>query len=80
MLIGLLVFLEDPVKATANQEHLSQLEKWLLEWKGKLNEKKFRHILLASKRKQSPPLTSSVKYLGFQLDSNLIWPEHIRKI
>lgn len=80
---------EDPQVASANlQEHLFHLEKWLVNWKIKINETKSQHITFTTRRDTCPPVyinnieiprTSCVKYLGIHLDSKLTWREHIRK-
>ena len=68
------------------QDHITDLEKWLKQWKIKVNEQKCVHITFTLRRESCPPILinnqiipqhSEVKYLGMHLDRRLTWKSHI---
>ncbi|KAH8357532.1 hypothetical protein KR084_011678, partial [Drosophila pseudotakahashii] len=70
-----------PTRATAQlADHLVVVEKWLSDWRIKINEQKCKHITFTLNRQSCPPLTlnstqipqaSDVTYLGVHLDRRL---------
>ena len=70
------------------QEHLHLIEKWLKNWKIKVNESKSSHITFTLQNGHCPavsinqtivPQPEAVKYLGLHFDCRLNWKEHIYK-
>jgi hypothetical protein len=70
------------------QEYLIILQRWLQKWKIKINESKSTHLTFTLRNDPSPPLylnnieippATTVKYLGFYLDTKLNWKDHIIK-
>jgi len=76
-----------PMKATAQLSlHLVDVEKWLSDWRIKVNEQKCKHVTFTLNRQSCPPLTlkntllpqvNEVTYLGEQFDRRLTWRRHI---
>jgi len=67
--------------------HLVDVEKWLSNWRIKVNEQKCKHVTFTLNR-QSPPLTlnntlllqaNEVTYLGVHLVRRLTWHQHIEE-
>jgi hypothetical protein len=68
------------------QDHLYNIEKWLQNWKMKVNETKSSHITFILPKGQCPPVcinqtiiphVETVKYLGLHFDRRLTCKEHI---
>jgi hypothetical protein len=80
---------EGPTIASLNlQEHLHIIEKWLKNWKTKVNESKSSHITFTLRKGHCPavninqtiiPQTEAVKCLGLYFDCRLNWKEHIAR-
>jgi hypothetical protein len=80
---------EDSVAATRRlQSHVDQLEAWLKKWRIIINKTKSMQVTFTLKKGKCPavylnntalPQSSTVKYLGFHLDSRLTWKHHIAK-
>jgi hypothetical protein len=80
---------EDPVAAARRlQNHLDHLKTWLKKWCININETKSLQVSFTLKEGKCPavylnntalPQSSTVKYLGFYLDSRLTWKQHIVK-
>jgi hypothetical protein len=80
---------EDPTIASLNlQQHISSIEKWLQNWKTKVNESKSSHKTFTLRKGHCPavsinqtiiPQAESIKYLGLQFDRRLTWKDHIAK-
>lgn len=76
-----------PVDATTQlANHLMVVEKWLSDWRIKINEQKCKHITFTLNRQTCPPLylngtqipqVKEVTYLGIHLDRRLTWRRHI---
>lgn len=69
------------------QAHLNNIEKWLTNWRMKVNETKSVHITFTMKKKSCPavslnnirlPQETTVKYLGMHLDRRLTWKTHVQ--
>lgn len=77
----------NPVVASERlQSHINDLEKWLHQWKIKVNASKCVHITFTLRRESCPTITingvsipehNHVKYLGIHLDRRLTWAYHI---
>ena len=77
-----------PIQATSKlADHLVEVEKWLSDWRIKINEQKCKHVTFTLNRQTCPPLTlyntqlpqaDVVTYLGVHLDRRLTWNEHIK--
>jgi len=72
----------------AHQSGLSVVERWLSDWRIKINEQKCKHITLTLNRQTCPPLSlnntqipqvNDVTYLGVHLDRRLTWRRHIER-
>ena len=70
------------------QQHLNLKQKWLQDWRIKVNETKSTKVIYTLRRSDCPhvylnnvenPRTSVAKYLGLYLDSKLTWKVHIAK-
>lgn len=68
------------------QEHLSQIEQWMTNWRIKANESKSVHVTFTLHKRTCPmvkfnnisiPQHKDVKYLGLHLDRRLTWKKHI---
>lgn len=70
------------------QHHISLIEKWLINWKIKINVDKTAAVLFHKKKRNSTPpkitmyntpivWSNSAKYLGIFLDNKLNWNAHI---
>uniref|UniRef100_A0A2S2NN01 Putative RNA-directed DNA polymerase n=1 Tax=Schizaphis graminum TaxID=13262 RepID=A0A2S2NN01_SCHGA len=68
------------------QSHLTQIEIWCKNWKGKINESKSCHITFTLKQGLCPqiifnniqiPTSLTTKYLGVNFDKRLTWNHHI---
>jgi hypothetical protein len=80
---------ENPIAASRKlQSHLDHLETWLKKWSIIINETKSKQVTFTLKKGKCPalylnntalPQSSTVKCLGFQLDSRLTWKQHIAK-
>lgn len=66
--------------------HLVTIEKWLSDWRIKVNEQKSKHVTFTLNRQDCPPLllnntvipqANEVTYLGIHLDRRLTWRSHI---
>jgi len=76
-----------PNRATAQlADYLVVVEKWLSDWRIKINEQKYKHITFILNRQSCPPLTlnstqipqaNNVTYLGVHLDRRPTWRKHI---
>lgn len=76
-----------PLQATSQlARHLVNVEKWLSDWRIKVNEQKCKHVTFTLNKKDCPPLTlnniplpkaNEVTYLGVHLDRRLTWRRHI---
>jgi len=76
-----------PIEATARlSEHLAVVEKWLADWRIKINKQKCKHITFTLNMQTCPPLALSntqlpqakeVTYLGVHLDRRLTWRRHL---
>jgi hypothetical protein len=81
---------EDLVAAVRRvQSHLDHLGTWLKKWRIIINEIKSMQVTFTLKKEKclavypsntAQPQSSTVKYLGFHLDSRLTWKQHIAKI
>ncbi|GBL96880.1 RNA-directed DNA polymerase from mobile element jockey, partial [Araneus ventricosus] len=70
--------------------HLAELEKWLIKWKIKINKDKCQAMYFTKAKKLPPPpkklfrraipWCSEVKYLGITLDKQLTFKKHISNI
>jgi len=79
----------DPQIATDRlQEHLNLIQKWLQDWRIKVNETKSTQVIYTLRRAVSPrvylnnidiPRANVAKYLGLHLESKLTWKVHIKK-
>jgi hypothetical protein len=70
------------------QSHLDPLETWIKRWQININETKSLQVTFSLKKGKCPAVylnntalsqSSTVKYLGFHLDSRLKWKQHIEK-
>jgi len=78
-----------PGRATSQlANHLSVLERWLSDWRIKLNEQKCKHITFTLNRQTCPSLSlnnaqirqvNDVTYLAVHLDRRLTWRRHIER-
>lgn len=78
---------ESPQEASHKlQIHVHLLEKWLQQWRIKINERKCSHITFTLRKEtcvsilinnQIVPQHSEVKYLGVHLDRRLTWKYHV---
>jgi len=68
--------------------HLLVVERWLSDWRIKINEKKCKYITFTLNRQTCPPLSSNstqvpqvneVTYLGVHLDRRITWRRHIER-
>ena len=76
-----------PIQATAQLAlYLIDIEKWLSDWRIKVNEQKCKHVTFTLNRQDCPPLllnsiplpkADEVAYLGVHLDRRLTWRRHI---
>jgi hypothetical protein len=79
----------DPQIATTRlQEHLNIIQKWLRDWRIKVNETKSTCVIYTIRRTDCPrvylnnleiPRTNVAKYLGLHLDSKMTWKVYITK-
>lgn len=79
----------NPIKASEYiQEHLHQLQQWLMKWRIKVNQNKSVHVTFTLRKDSCPPVsinneeipqTNTAKYLGVHLDNKLNWKQHILK-
>ncbi|GBN75661.1 hypothetical protein AVEN_13365-1 [Araneus ventricosus] len=70
--------------------HLAELERWLIKWKIKINKDKCQAMYFTKAKKLPPPQKklfrrtipwcSEVKYLGITLDKQLTFKKHISNI
>ncbi|KAL1447521.1 hypothetical protein WDU94_005550 [Cyamophila willieti] len=67
---------------------LSKFERWTIQWRIKLNEKKSVHVDFTYRNQpyvpvyinnQVIPFSNQAKYLGMTLDAKLKWKEHVKK-
>jgi len=78
----------DPIIATQHlQQHLDKMERWLKRWRIQANESKSTHITFTLRSGECPdvhlngtiiPQSTTVKYLGLNLDRRLTWKPHIQ--
>jgi hypothetical protein len=78
-----------PEEATTHvQNHLRLLQKWLREWRIKINTDKSVQVTFTLRRRECPPLyinnnripqRNSVKYLGLLIDKRLTWKQHLKE-
>jgi hypothetical protein len=70
------------------QEDLNLIEKWLRDWRIKVNETKSICVIYTLRRTDCPrvyinnveiPRANVAKYLGLHLDSKMTWKDHITK-
>jgi hypothetical protein len=70
------------------QSHLDHLETWLKKWRININETKSLQVTFTLKKGKCPSVylnniailqSSTVKYIGFHLDSRLTWKQQIAK-
>lgn len=76
-----------PIKASSQLAiYLVDVEKWLSDWRIKVNEQKCKQVTFTLNRQDCPPLTlnnvalptaNEVTYLGVHLDRRLTWRRHI---
>ncbi|GAB0086262.1 hypothetical protein DMENIID0001_002810 [Sergentomyia squamirostris] len=68
------------------QKAITELERWLSDWRIKVNETKSIHMTFALRRGNCPPVrlnnvevphSDTAKYLGMHLDRRLTWRPHI---
>jgi hypothetical protein len=79
----------DPQIATTRvQEHLNLTQKWLQDWRIKVNDTKSTQVIYTIRPSYSPhvylnnieiPRANVAKYLGLHLDSKMTWKVHITK-
>jgi hypothetical protein len=79
----------DPQIATTRlQEHLNLIQKWLQDWRVKVNETKSTQVIYTLRRTDCPhaylnnvefPRANVAKYLELHLDSKTTWKVHITK-
>ena len=77
----------DPATASRYvQKNLHDVQKWLRQWKIKVNESKSVQVTFTMKNGQCPPVilndlqlpqADEAKYLGIHLDRRLTWRKHI---
>jgi hypothetical protein len=77
---------KDPVAAARLQSHPDHIETWLKKWHININETKSMQVTFTLKKGKCPAVylnntallqSSTVKYLGFHLDSRLTWKQHM---
>jgi len=70
------------------QEHLSLIQKWLQDWRIKVNETKCTQVIYTWRRSDCPhvylnnieiPRENVAKYLGLHFDSKMTWKVHVTK-
>lgn len=76
-----------PIQASAQLAlHLVDVEKWLTDWRIKVNEQKSKHVTFTLNKLDCPslslnntviPKAQEVVYLGVHLDRRLTWRKHI---
>ena len=68
------------------QEHLKEVENWMVKWRIKANESKSVHVTFTLHKQTCPvvklnnktiPQHNEVKYLGLHLDRRLTWKKHV---
>ena len=79
----------DPQIAAARvQEHFNLIQKWLQDWRIKVNETKSTQVICTLRCSNCPhvylnnieiPRANVAKYLGLHLDSKMAWKVHIKK-
>lgn len=69
------------------QRQLNIMQKWFTKWNILVNTEKSKHITFSLRKEDCPPLSlngviipksSSVRYLGLQIDRRLTWKDHIK--
>lgn len=76
-----------PLEASRSlSSHLALIEKWMADWRIKINGEKSKHITFTLNRQNCPaptlnntivPSVNEVTYLGVHLDRRLTWKKHI---
>ena len=84
---AILAIHENPQEASVLlQDHILDIERWLKQWRIKVNEQKCIHLTFTLRRESCPPILinnhiipqqTEVKYLGLHLDRRLTWKKHI---